>query len=501
MNVLTHFDHAQSEDNTNTNFLFCWHGHTIAFFSLAGKKEWQTLHPSFDDLFVMDPTSRLPMFLTNLRPEGWLADHLDYDLQTDYIRDGRRFLSNVVIYHGNGRMDFNGTATKTSFMLDEKLTGLENFVDEQGMFVGQYKAPSGMNDDPAFEENLIEFWENKYMPRFSGAELKLPVCLSEEGHIEPALEKPFNVIAKYPGGNGYEALGANEFLSMRMARAAGLDTPPFALVDQGNGLPPLYIIERYDIPTAGEKNHWLITQDFCTLMQKPGGAKTSASIEQIGKKIREVSKLAKRDEGDKNVRDLFDRTALAWIINDDDLHMKNISMLYAYNPNKQQLDSIRFAPCYDATTNVFSGKGGSTAALSLNGKKNNIKMKTFVGLARSLGVFQDANGNVDEAALTDAVQGIARKAAQEGIDFTKDMPDCVRDKPWTYDIMVQVSHVVDRARALGVDGLDWNSEAVWKDHGTKGPVARRNAALNVTAQKARRLDAPRFANKNYVPAG
>ncbi len=472
MNLTKHFEFATSDENPR-DFLLCWYGHTVGYFKMGGVKQWAPLAPAFKDLFVMDEEGKLPMFLDNLKPEGWLKDHVDAELQTDYIRDGKRFLSNLVIYHRNGGLDLDNDGSQSEIMLDERLTQLADFVDKDGIFTGKCSMPKGMSDDPVFEHAVAKYWENKHMPRFSGAELKFPTCLSVHGDTEPALDKPFNVIAKYPGRFGYEALGVNEFLGMKMAKAAGLDTPAFALVDQGDNLPPIYMIERYDIPFKGVHDEWLITQDFCTLMQKKGDDKDACSLEQIGKRIAEVSKLAGHDQTHKNLEDFFKRSAFAWIMNDGDLHMKNMSMLYAFDPAAKTIRDISFAPCYDPTTDVFSNRGGVDATLRMSGKKSNLKVKSFIDFAQNLGLYKDENGKTDPKKVEAVILDMAKTAADTAVDFARNMPGFIKDHAWSFDVKVQASHVVDRARALGVKGLDWDSDAVWKEFKTKGPLARR----------------------------
>jgi serine/threonine-protein kinase HipA len=469
MSVKEHFGFAKSDDNPQA-FLLSWYGHAIGYFKMGGVKEWHPFDPAFENLFVMDKDGKLPMFLNNLKPEGWLKDHLDYSLQTDYLKHGKRFLSNIVIYAQDGRLDL-GRET----VIDERLASLGDFIDMNGIFMGEYKVPQGLNSDPHFEDFMIKYWQNKHMPRFSGAELKFPTCLTPNGTVDPALNTPFNVIAKYPGAYGYEALGVNEFLGMKMAKAVGLETPAFALADQGDGLPPVYLIERYDIPMKdeGKPTEWLITQDFCTLLQVPGDDKCRASIEQIGKKIAEVSKLSQNDHTNKNLEELFKRAAFSWVMSDGDLHMKNMSLLYKFDPQTKTLTDITFAPTYDTTTDVFVGKHGVDSSLNMGGKKNKITMKTLMQLANTLGVYKGEDGKLDEARVTGLVTDMARTAAQTAIDFAHDMPAFIKDKPWTYDVHVQVSAVVDRARGLGVEGLDWDSESVWKQHKEKGPLARK----------------------------
>lgn len=463
--------------SASLDFSLYWHGERIADFKLGDKKEWAPIDPVFNSLFVMDEEEKLPMFLDNLRPEGWLKKQLAFDekktpeeIQKEYLRDGKRFLSNIMIHP-------KGCTPKEGMKLqDEHVASLSDFTDEKGIFIGTYKTPRGLKDDPAFEQTAIKYWGNRYMPRFSGAELKFPVSLDTSGDVTLAVNAPFTAIAKYPGKYGFEALGVNEFLGMKMAQAAGLKTPAYALVDQGNDLPPVYLIERYDISHKGADNApWQITQDFCTLTKTPSFEKFWSSIEKVGKCIKEISKTSKNNHTQENLEQLFKRAVFGWFMGDSDLHLKNMSMLYSYDPKTKELTDITFAPCYDPTTDLFQQKEGAAAVLPIDGRKNHFKMSNFVALAKNLGIFKDTAGAFDKEQAIQAVQSIAEAAAKTAIDFTKDLPHFVKEKPWSFDIKVQTSIVVDRARNMGVLGLDWDSEPVWKELHIKGPARRQEA--------------------------
>ena len=68
------------------------------------------------------------------------------------------------------------------------------------------------------------------MPRISGQQVKLAVCLTKDGDVLPADEgRSFTHMLKVPPPYGdYEAMGAMEWYSMQVAKACRLKTEDFA---------------------------------------------------------------------------------------------------------------------------------------------------------------------------------------------------------------------------------------------------------------------------------
>jgi len=258
-NLTRHFEFADSPENPTAFNLF-WYGEKIGSFTFGGRKEWHP-EPGYESMFVMDELGKLPCFLDNINPDGWLKGALEVELQTEYVAKGLRFLSNFVIVREGERTD--------NIVVDELLCGLGQYTGENGVFTGRYEAHQGMAGEDDHDAALKDNWKDRHMPRLSGAEQKLFMTLYPCGTMQPAQRTSFTHFAKYPGVGGYESLGLNEFLGMKMAKAAGLSVPPFALVDQGEH-PPLFCVERFDIPHEHDPQaqHKILMQDFCTLMQK-----------------------------------------------------------------------------------------------------------------------------------------------------------------------------------------------------------------------------------------
>lgn len=495
MTLTNHFNNAGNTEK----FWLTWHGHVIGQFSTNGRQDWEAADPVFDKIFVKDDKSSVPMFLANLRPEGWLKQHLGFDRQSQYIKSGMRFLSNLVIYHSDDKFK--------PFEADEILQRLSDFRGADGVFTGKSELPRGQATEPEFDKLVEKYWDSKHMPRYSGGEMKLPVTLFPDGTIQVARDTQFSHMAKYPSRDGYEALGVNEYLGMSMARAAGLETPEFALVPQGNGLPPVYLIERYDIHHVDNPNKnkdWLITQDFCTLMGKPATdeGKTSGSVEQVGKAIKTLCKDLPSEKITQNLDGLFKRAVMAWVANDCDMHLKNMSLLFAFNPDTREITDIRYSPNYDITTDVMSGNKGGLIDLPVNAKRNKLQLKDFEVLAKNFGLYKNERGQTDPERVREVVHGIASAAARTAVDFVNNPPLDLKKEKWFYDIEVQTSNVVDRARALGADTPEWDSEKVWKSFKQEGAAARQDRAISTAASSyydmGRRLHEFKFGQQRVV---
>lgn len=426
--------------------------------------------------------------MRNLLPEGWLADQvLGVEIQGDssqrqnrYISGGLKFLSNFVITkkgEEHPQMD-----------LDFKLDSLANHIDGRGRFVGKKGELAGSSGDPEFTAKVAEYWKDRHTARYSGAELKTPQCLSANGQLQPAVSgAPFNVFLKYAGRDGMDSLGINEFMGLSMAKAVGLETPAFCVIEQPDGLPPIFAIERYDIPHGmpDQTSNRFITQDFVTLLGVKPNEKGIGSVEKIGKCMRAVSDEINPEKTQENLEKLFTRAFLSWVVNDRDMHMKNISMLKEYRPQDGKYVSAVFSPSYDITSDINDERMNRGAqVLNISGSTNNLKLAHFLNLAMSLNVY-----GKDKEKITAVMKDIAEKAALKAIEIYKDPPIKNLSEDIRYDMAVIVSHTVDRARVFDVKGLDWNSDDVWKDYNKKSARARvkQGERFSATAKKRREL--------------
>lgn len=141
----------------------------------------------------------------------------------------------------------------------------------------------------------------------------------------------------------YPHLPANEHLSMRLARLAGLDTAQCALLPFRDGT-LTYIVKRYD-----RRGDVKIHQE--DMMQAMGhgnatsGSKYQGSYEAIGRAIGQITGNLMAPA------DFMRRLIFMYLIGNGDYHQKNISLLY---PGRDLKDA-RLTPVYDAVNTHLYG--------------------------------------------------------------------------------------------------------------------------------------------------
>lgn len=158
----------------------------------------------------------------------------------------------------------------------------------------------------------------------------------------------------------------NENCCMDIAEAFGIDVPPHCLLPLSDGT-LAYVVKRFD-RKGEEKIH---QEDFYQILEKKD--KYLGSIEQIGKKLKEISAVPGFD-----VQLFFERVVLNFILGNGDGHFKNYSISY----HKQ--DGIRLSPAYDIVCSKLVIPKEDDSALTINAKKNNLTREDFEALAEYL---------------------------------------------------------------------------------------------------------------------
>ena len=210
-----------------------------------------------------------------------------------------------------------------------------------------------------------------------GVQKKLSLHLTEGS--EPRLtlvNYPTGYILK-PQTEEYSALPEMEYLVMQMAVVSGIKTVPFALVrmpSQNNAL--AYITKRVD-RISGKM---LAMEDFCQLDGRLTEDKYRGSYERCGKIISKYSVNSGLD-----LTELFLRIVFSFAVGNSDMHLKNFSLIEtAEGSNKYVLSAA-----YDMlSTNVVIPADQEELALTINGKKQNIRRKDFFMFAQTIGITE-----------------------------------------------------------------------------------------------------------------
>lgn len=209
----------------------------------------------------------------------------------------------------------------------------------------------------------------------TGVQKKLSLHLSDE-------ENPRLTLVNYPTGyilkpqtEEYRALPEMEYLIMQMAKASSIKTVPFALLrlsSQENQL--AYITKRIDRVNG----KMLAMEDFCQLDGRLTEAKYHSSYERCGKIITEFSSSKGMD-----MAEFFIRVVFSFIVGNSDMHLKNFSLIESYEGSGR----YSLSDAYDLlSTNVIIPEDKEQLALTINGRKQNIRRKDFFVLAENIGL-------------------------------------------------------------------------------------------------------------------
>jgi serine/threonine-protein kinase HipA len=354
-------------------FLVAWHGTPLGHLSHDGFEwRWKASGRGGGPPLIRETMpGRLPPFIESLLPEGWLAQVLHQRDERGVLRSGRRYMSNIAIVRSPEEL-----TTIAADVLQGELAAFST----GGCFTGHYQGPGRGEIEETFEQNLARLYAQTQTPRLSGVQIKAPMCLTTDGLLVPAIERPFTHIFKPAGTAGFETLPVVEWLCLELGRAVGFEVPEAALVEMPDGMPPALLVERFDIRRSADDHRMLAMEDFCSILELPASAKYDGTIERMARGLRPLSTDPAAD-----LEILFRRALFAWFVADGDMHLKNLALLKYAEPGSRRFATVRFAPLYDAvTTRVFPGLAGDRMALKLNGKDDRLTRQDFLTLARTI---------------------------------------------------------------------------------------------------------------------
>lgn len=164
-----------------------------------------------------------------------------------------------------------------------------------------------------------------------------------------------------------------EDLTMHLAELMAIKTAEHSLIRLKSG-ELAYISKRFD----RLKSSKLHLEDMAQLTEMLTERKYRGSMEKVGKAILKHSDYS----GNDAIR-IFELTLFCFITGNADMHLKNFSLL-------KNLDGeITLSPAYDLlSTKILMPEDKEELALTLNGKKNNLRKKDFELFAEKLGVTQ-----------------------------------------------------------------------------------------------------------------
>mgnify|MGYP001563001030 FL=1 len=201
----------------------------------------------------------------------------------------------------------------------------------------------------------------------SGVQPKLSMKLDKKNNSLISVAEGGEYILK-PQTAAFPNIPENEQCCMDIAVELKIDVPPHCLLPLKDGS-LTYIVKRFD-RESGLKIH---QEEFSQILGS--GNKYKGSVEQIGRKLKEISTVPGYD-----VQLFFERVVFNFIIGNGDAHLKNYSIAY------KDKETIRLTPAYDIVCSKLVIPGEEDSALPINGRKNKLKREDFDKLADYLNI-------------------------------------------------------------------------------------------------------------------
>ncbi|MFH1829827.1 MAG: HipA domain-containing protein [Pseudomonadota bacterium] len=161
----------------------------------------------------------------------------------------------------------------------------------------------------------------------------------------------------------FEEIPQNEAITMTMAGMIGIEVPVHGLLFSKDGS-FTYFIKRFDrTPRKGK----LQVEDFAQLSGESRETKYRSSIEKVASIIEKHTSFPVVEK----VK-LFTRTLFAYLIGNEDMHLKNFSLIV-------RDDKVELSPAYDLVNSTIAlPRAKEELALPLNVKKSKIKRSDLI---------------------------------------------------------------------------------------------------------------------------
>ncbi len=188
-----------------------------------------------------------------------------------------------------------------------------------------------------------------------GVQPKLSVKLNTAKEQFEIVEAGGTFIVK-PPHQIYDEVPENEGITMRLAHFFGIDVPLHGLMYNKDGTKS-YFIKRFDRIARGHK---LAVEDFSQLLGNSRNTKYDSSMEKVSSVLDTHCTFPLIEK-----RKLFRRTLFCFLVGNEDMHLKNFSLIRVAN-------KIELTPAYDLLNTTILLKSGEELALPLRGKKSRL---------------------------------------------------------------------------------------------------------------------------------
>lgn len=238
----------------------------------------------------------------------------------------------------------------------------------------------GMREAPLLEyrhEDLDQLAEQiiRAQTSLTGVQPKLSLNLSKhEGCSRLTIVGLWGDYIFKPQTDMYPQLPENEDLTMHLAEVIKIRVVPHSLIRLADGKLG-YITKRIDRTKNGEK---IDMEDMCQLTLHPTEYKYKGSHEQIAKVIKQHCDMPKLD-----LTNYMQVLLFCFVTGNNDMHLKNFSL---YRPS----NGYQLSPAYDLiNVAIANPHDKEELALSLSGKKSNLKLNDFLRSATTMGLEEN----------------------------------------------------------------------------------------------------------------
>ena len=244
-------------------------------------------------------TGRLPVFFSNLLPEGHLRDYL---AERAGVKPQREFFLLAV--------------------LGGDLPGALTVAVLEPPSQGGISHPADHDHDERVPQTALRF-------SLAGVQLKFSAVMGASGGLTiPAQGMGGSWIVKLPSGR-FPSVPENEYAMMSLARAVGLEVPPVKLIDirEIAGLPAdaswipgkALAVQRFDRTADGDAIHM---EDFAQVFGLYPHDKYH------DRSYANIAAVLWAETGEIGTYEFFRRLVFSVLIGNADMHLKNWSLLY-----------------------------------------------------------------------------------------------------------------------------------------------------------------------------
>jgi len=228
---------------------------------------------------------------------------------------------------------------------------------------------------PTFEynkEELADLAQKFLNANMAVTGIQAKVSLSWHHKQDRNVLKKLTIVGLYgdyilkPPSDYYPSLPELEDCTMKMAEECGLKTVPHTLFPLNDGT-LCYLTKRVDRTRTGMRH----MEDMCQITERLTEDKYKGSHEQIAKAIMKFSDAPLLD-----VTNFYEYVIFSYLTGNADMHLKNFSLLETEEKGKYML-----SPAYDMLSTALVNKADTEElALTLNGKKSNLKYNDFLAV-------------------------------------------------------------------------------------------------------------------------